>query len=219
MTAAPDQPSRASPAAADERDLLARLRAGDAAAFSALVARHGGALLRLATTFLKDRAAAEEVVQDAWLALLEHVATFEGRATLRTWLFQVVANRARTRLAREGRSVPFSAFEAQGEGGEPAVDPDRFDAAGHWRSPPSAWATDDPERLAQAGETRALLEHAIAELPAAMRAVIVLRDVDGLEADEICNVLGLSVSNQRVLLHRARTRVRQALEQHLSGAR
>lgn len=205
--------------AADERDLLARLRAGDAAAFSALVARHAGALLRLATTFLKDRAAAEEVVQDAWLALFEHVATFEGRASLRTWLFQVVANRARTRLAREGRSVPFSAFEAQGDGGEPAVDPDRFDAAGHWRAPPPAWATDDPERIAQAAETRALLERAIADLPEAMRAVIVLRDVDGLEADEICNVLGISVSNQRVLLHRARTRVRQALELHLAGAR
>ena len=219
MTAAPTHPSRPGPATADERELLARLRAGEAAAFSALVSLHGGALLRLATTFLKDRAAAEEVVQDAWLALFEHVGAFEGRATLRTWLFQVVANRARTRLAREGRSVPFSSFEAPGEGGEPAVDPDRFDDAGHWRSPPSAWATEDPERLAQAKETRALLERAIAELPEAMRAVLVLRDVDGLETDEICNVLGISVSNQRVLLHRARARVRQALELHLAGVR
>jgi RNA polymerase sigma-70 factor (ECF subfamily) len=221
MSAAPTHPSGAATSPAEERDLLQRLRAGDRAAFSTLVTRHGGALLRLATAFVKDRAVAEEVVQDAWLAALEHLDGFEGRSALRTWLFQVVANRARTRLARDGRTVPFSALEGppQEGAGESAVDPDRFDAAGHWRTPPAQWSVEDPERLAQAAETRGLLERAIADLPEAMRAVIVLRDVEGLETEEICNLLGVTVSNQRVLLHRARARVRQALELHLAGAR
>ena len=181
--------------------------------------RHGGALLRLATALVKDRALAEEVVQEAWLSALEHLDGFEGRAALRTWLFRIVVNGARTRLAREGRSVPFSSLEPLREDGEAAVPGERFDAGGHWLHPPAAWLVDDPERLAQAAQTRALLERAIADLPEAMRAVIVLRDVEGLETDEICNLLGVTVSNQRVLLHRARARVRLALEAHLAEAR
>lgn len=202
----------------DERELVARLRAGDRAAFAALVARHGGALLRFARSFVRDGPLAEEVVQDAWVSALEHLDGFEGRSALRTWLFQIVANRARTRMQREGRSVPFSSLGAAGEE-EAAVDPDRFAPDGHWREPPGPWSEEDPERLAQGAETRAAIEAAIAELPPAQRAVITLRDVEGLEAEEICNLLGVTLSNQRVLLHRARAKVRQALEGLRSGAR
>jgi len=206
-----------SPAAQDEeRELLARLRAGDRVAFAALVGRHGGALLRFATAFVKDRHLAEEVVQDAWLSALEHLGGFEGRSSLRTWLFHIVANRARTRLAREGRSVPFSALERAG-GEDAAVDPERFGPGGEWRDPPGTWSVQDPERLAQDAQTRAAIERAIAELPASQRAVITLRDIEGLEGEEICSLLGVTLSNQRVLLHRARARVRQALDK-LMGA-
>ena len=206
-------------AATGEGVLLERLRAGDRAAFATLVTRHGGALLRFATTFVKDRSLAEEVVQDAWVAALDDIDGFEGRASLRTWLFHIVANGARTRMARESRSVPFSAFAGPAEGDDPAVNPDRFDERGMWKDPPGPWSEENPERLAHGTETRAAIEQAIAALPEAQRAVITLRDIEGLETDEICNLLGVTVSNQRVLLHRARARVRRALEKHLSGAR
>ncbi len=204
---------------ADEHELVVRLRAGDRAAFAALVTRHGGALMRFATTFVKDRSLAEEVVQDAWLSALEHLEDFEERSALRTWLFHIVANKARTRLAREGRSTPFSALPAPAGADEPAVDPDRFGPRGMWRDPPAAWSEEDPERLALGVETRAAIERAIAALPENQRAVITLRDIEGLEAEEICNLLGVTVSNQRVLLHRARSKVRQALETFMTGAR
>jgi RNA polymerase sigma-70 factor (ECF subfamily) len=203
----------------DEAELLRRLRTGDRAAFAELVSRHGGALLRFATHLVKARSVAEEVVQDAWVAALEHLDGFEGRASLRTWLFRIVLNRARTRLEREGRSLPFSALGEPSEVDAPAVSEDRFLPDGHWRNPVEAWTVEDPERLAQSAETLALLERAIAGLPEAMRAVITLRDVEGMEAEEICNLLEISLSNQRVLLHRARTRVREALAAHLAGAR
>ncbi len=214
-------PSRTTSDAAsgDERDLLERLRAGEHAAFVALVTRHGGALIRLATTFVRDRSMAEEIVQDAWVAALENLDGFEGRASLRTWLFHIVANKARTRIAREARSVPFSAFAGPDEREGPAVDPDRFDERGMWKDPPGPWSEENPERLAHGNETRAAIEQAIAALPEAQRAVITLRDIEGLETEEICNLLGVTVSNQRVLLHRARSKVRQALEKHMSGAR
>lgn len=218
MSPAGPDPRRAS-APADERELLSRLRRGDRAAFAELVGRHAGALLRFATAFVKDRPAAEELVQDTWLAALEHLDGFEGRATLRTWLLHIVANKARTRLAREGRSVPFSALGDAGDAAEPAEDPARFAEDGHWRQPVAGWTEEDPERLAQGAETRVVLEAAIAALPEAQRAVLTLRDVEGLETEEICNLLGVTVSNQRVLLHRARARVRQALERHMAGAR
>ncbi len=215
--AARNRQTSAAPAA-DERGLLERLRAGDRAAFASLVARHGGALLRLAMAFVKDRPLAEEIVQDTWLAALDGIDGFEGRAALRTWLFHIVANKARTRIAREGRSVPFSALSGS-EGGDPAVDPDRFEQGGMWKDPPGPWSEENPERLAQGVETRAAIEAAIAALPEAQRAVITLRDVEGLETEEICNLLGVTVSNQRVLLHRARSKVRQALETYMAGAR
>ncbi len=211
-------PPPAAPApVADESALLARLRAGESAAFAELVGRHGGALLRLATTFLKDRSVAEEVVQDTWLAALDGLDAFEGRSSLRTWLFSILANRARNRAVREGRNVAWSALGEAGEG--PAVDPSRFRADGHWLETHAGWSEEDPERLAAGAETRAAIEASIAALPDAMRAVVTLRDIEGLEAEEICNLLGLTLTNQRVLLHRARCRLRQALADLRDGAR
>jgi len=202
---------------ADERELLGQLRRGDRAAFAALVERHGGALLRFALTFVHSRAVAEEVVQDTWLAALDGLAAFEGRSSLRSWLFTILANKARTRAIRERRSVPFSALGPADEGAEPSVPPDRFDRDGAWRDAPSAWSDEDPERLALRAETGAAIEAAIAALPPAQRAVITLRDVEGVETEAICELLGLTVTNQRVLLHRARTAVRLALGRHLAG--
>jgi len=212
----PEQPVPSEPVADDL--LLERLRAGDREAFGVLVRRHGGALLRLARSFVRERSAAEEVLQDTWMAALEGIDGFEGRSSLRTWLFRIVANKARTLLAREGRSVPFSALAGAGEDDEHAVDADRFGQGGMWKDPPGPWSEENPERLAQGAETRAAIEAAIADLPEAQRAVITLRDIEGLETDEICNLLGVTVTNQRVLLHRARARVREALERSLGKA-
>lgn len=216
---AQSRPSLAAAPAGDERALVERLRAGDREAFTTLVVRHGGAVLRLAMAFVKDRALAEEVVQDTWLSALDHLDGFEGRSAVRTWLFHIAANKARTRLAREGRSVPFSSLGSADEAGGPAVSPDRFDQGGMWKEPPGAWSEENPERLAQGVQTRAAIEQAIADLPEAQRAVITLRDVEELETLEICELLGITAANQRVLLHRARARVRQALETYLAGAR
>ncbi len=216
---APHQPTMPGARNEEEQALLGRLRGGDRTAFTALVSAHGGALLRLATAFVKDRSLAEEVVQDAWLAALEHLEDFEGRAALRTWLFHIVANKARTRLTREGRSVPFSALGNPSDSDEPAVSPDRFDQRGMWKDPPGPWSEENPERLAQGSQTREAIERAVADLPEAQRAVITLRDIEGLETGEICNLLGVTMSNQRVLLHRARSKVRQALEKYMAGTR
>ncbi|HZY03356.1 MAG TPA: sigma-70 family RNA polymerase sigma factor [Anaeromyxobacteraceae bacterium] len=199
-----------------EAALLARLRAGDRAAFAALVGRHAGSLLRVARSLVRDLSLAEEVVQETWLAVLGGLDEFQGRSSLRTWLFQILANRARTRFAREGRTVPFSALAGDDAA---AVDPGRFDEQGGWREPPGAWTEEDPERLAMGAETRAAIEAAIQELPEAQRAVMTLRDIEGLPTEEICNLLSITVTNQRVLLHRARARVRQALERRLGGVR
>jgi RNA polymerase sigma-70 factor (ECF subfamily) len=209
---APPRPADAAAVAAEERRLLERLRSGERAAFATLVSRHGGALLRFATSFVKDRSLAEEIVQDAWLAALDGLDGFEGRSALRTWLFHIVANKARTRLARERRSVPFSALSGVEGGGEPDVHAERFDDVGAWNEPPGRWSEENPERIALDAEARAAIERAIADLPEAQRAVITLRDIEGLETEEICRLLGVTVSNQRVLLHRARAKVRLALE-------
>jgi RNA polymerase sigma-70 factor (ECF subfamily) len=213
-----ERPPRASAPAEDESALVARLRAGDRDAFATLIGRHGGPLLRFASSILRERSAAEEVVQETWLAALDGLDAFEERASLRTWLFRILANKARTRAVREGRSVPWPALGGGGEDG-PAVDPDRFDPDGRWKAGPGRWTEEDPERLALGAETRAAIEAAIASLPEPQRAVITLRDAEGLEAGEICRLLGVTLSNQRVLLHRARARVRQALESYLAGAR
>lgn len=205
------------PSPENDAALVARLRAGDRAAFAALVKRDSGPLLRVARSLVRDPASAEELVQETWLAVLTGLGAFEGRSSLRTWLFRILVNKARTRTVRDGRTASFSSLAGPADGDGGAVDPERFDADGAWRDPPSTWSEENPERLAMGAETRAAIEDAIAALPPNQRAVMTLRDVEGLETDEICNLLSISVTNQRVLLHRARARVRAALEARLGG--
>lgn len=199
--------------------LLARLRAGDRAAFAALVQRHAGSLLRVARSLVRDQGTAEELVQETWLAVLTSLETFEERSSLRTWLFRICVNKARTRFVRDGRIVPFSSLAGPGDGDGSQADRDPFDGEGAWRDPPSTWHEESPERLAMGAETRAAIEACISELPETQRAVLTLRDVEGMEADEICNLLSISLTNQRVLLHRARARVREALAVRLGAVR
>jgi RNA polymerase sigma-70 factor, ECF subfamily len=187
---------------ADESALVAALRAGDERAFMELVEAYTPGMRRLALTFVRTPAVADEVVQEAWLGVLRGLDRFEGRASLRTWIYRIVANIARTRAVKEARSAPFSSF-----GDEAAVDPERF-VDRHWVEPPEPW------RAALDAEARAVVDHAVAELPEKQRQVIQLRDVEGFGADEVCNVLELSETNQRVLLHRARSKVRAALEDY-----
>jgi RNA polymerase sigma-70 factor, ECF subfamily len=203
-----------SPSAPTDPDaaLLERLRAGDEAAFMELVERHHAALVRLAQSFVSSRSVAEEVAQETWLGVLRGIDRFEGRSSLKTWIFRILVNRAKTRGAREARSIPFSSLE---QADEPSVDPDRFLDAGAWSSPPRPWEGEPVERLL-AGEARGVIDAAIAQLPPVQRQVITLRDVEGLPAEEVCDVLDLTDGNQRVLLHRARGSVRQALEDYLS---
>jgi RNA polymerase sigma-70 factor (ECF subfamily) len=198
--------------------LVERARAGEAAAFASLVRRHGGALLRLARLFVRDAAAAEDVVSDTWLGVLEGIDRFEGRAAFRSWLFRICANKARTRGVRDARSVPFSAL-AREEAEGPAEDvlagllgPD-----GHWLEHPAEWEENTPEAVVLRAETRGILEGAVAGLSEMQRAVITLRDLEGVPAEEVCNLLAIQETHQRVLLHRARTRVRAALHAHLAG--
>jgi len=209
-------------APADDLRAVERLRAGEEAAFAELIDRHHAALLRLARAYVHNPALAEEIVQDTWIALLESLSRFEGRSSLKTWLFRILVNVMRSRLRKESRSVPFSSL-GDGEGDEPAVEASRLHrtwmplAGGHWSSAPARWE-DLPEERAISAETRAAVEAAIEGLPDSQRQVITLRDVEGFGADEVCNLLGLSGTNQRVLLHRARSKVRRALESHLVGA-
>jgi RNA polymerase sigma-70 factor (ECF subfamily) len=176
-------------------------------------------MLRVAMMYVSSRAVAEEVVQEAWLGVFAGLERFEGRSSLKTWVFRILTNTAKTRGEREGRSVPFSSLGGDGDEGEPAVDADRFLAsdhrwAGHWASSPRN-PHDVPEERLLAREARARIATAIEALPASQRAVITLRDIDGFDADEACEILGVSEANQRVLLHRARSRVRAALEEYV----
>lgn len=209
-------------ASRDEGALLAGLRSGDEAAFAHLVDTYHGAFVRLAQHYVPSRAVAEEVAQETWLAVIEGIGRFEGRSSLKTWLFRILVNRARTRGERERRTTPLSSLAAGDEEETgPVVLPERFrgsDAlwAGHWAAPPRRWEGEAEQRLLD-GETRELLEAVIATLPAQQRDVLVLRDVCGLAGAEVCEALGLSEANQRVLLHRGRSKVRAALEQYLEG--
>ena len=202
----------------DESDLVARLRGGDEEAFEALVSKYHGSLLRLAMSFVSERSAAEEVVQETWLGVIRGLSSFEGRSSLKTWIFRILTNQAQTRGKREARSIPFSALkDPQSESDyEPAVDPSRFTARGMWAEPPQRWTNAAPEELLARQETMDLIQRAIAELPPNQRAVVALHDVEGVEPDEICNILKISETNRRVLLHRARSMLRRALEQHFS---
>ena len=200
-------------------DLIARLRTGEEAAFVVLVRRYQASLIRLAMLYVPDRASAEDVVQETWLGVFQGIERFEGRSALKTWLYRILVNRAMRRGERERRSIPFSAaWTPSADDAEAAVDPDRFVGSGretgHWTSFPSNW-DDLPEERVLSSETRARVAQAIAALPPQQREVITLRDIEGWGAEDVCNVLNLSETNQRVLLHRARSRVRRALEAYL----
>jgi RNA polymerase sigma-70 factor, ECF subfamily len=194
----------------DDTELLRRLRTGDEQAFVILVRRYHDAMLRLASSFVPSRAVAEEVVQDTWMGVVRGIGGFEERSSFRTWLFRILVNRARTTGERERRSIAIGTAE-------PAVDQSRFDAAGGWAAPPEQWAEDIDDRL-RAGKLAGRIRSAIEELPARQREVVTLRDVDGLSSDEVCHVLDISDGNQRVLLHRGRSRVRQVLETEFGRA-
>jgi RNA polymerase sigma-70 factor (ECF subfamily) len=207
---------------AEDEELVRALRAGDEAAFIALVRRHNALMLRVALGYVRTEAVAEEVVQETWCAVLTGIDRFEGRAALKTWIMRILTNRAKTRGQREARSVPFSAIANADDGG-PAVDPDRFLPAdhprypGHWAAAPTAWSQLPDERLL-AAETRDRIRAAIATLPARQQIVISLRDVEGWSPEQVCDLMDLSEGNQRVLLHRARSHVRAALERYFSDA-
>jgi RNA polymerase sigma-70 factor, ECF subfamily len=206
-----------------DADLVEALRRGDEAAFVTLVERYHTALVRLATTFVRDQSLAEEAAQDTWLGVLRGVDRFEGRSSLKTWIFSILINRAKTHGQRASRSVPFSALSLFDAGpDEPAVDPARFNSADHrwpggWSSAPVGWG-DSPEEALVSAETRERVENTIDTLPPGQRAVITLRDVEGLTSEEVCSVLEISETNQRVLLHRARSRVRREVERYFEEA-
>ena len=201
-----------------DHDLVERLRGGDESAFAELIDAYGATMLRVAQMYVRDRATAEEVVQETWLAVLNGIDRFEGRSSLKTWLFRILTNRAKTRGEREGRMVPFSSLAgASDEAGEPSVDPDRFlgpdsPAPGAWAAPPRAW----PQDKVLERETLDVIRMAIEQLPEAQREVIRLRDVEGWSPMEVADALEISDGNQRVLLHRARSKVRAALEMYLN---
>ncbi|MEO8082298.1 MAG: sigma-70 family RNA polymerase sigma factor [Ardenticatenales bacterium] len=215
-------PLDAEPIGGDELALVAALRRGDEDSFSQLVTQLHPSMVRLAQLFVRDRATAEEVVQEAWVGVLQGLDRFEGRSALRTWIFRIVANKARTRGRREARTVPFSAFTPEDTDDDTAaVDADRFwgtggASPGHWQAPPEPWV--DAEGRVLASETGDVIAAAIADLPERQRLVITMRDVEGWDAEEVCNTLDITATNQRVLLHRARTAVRHALEAYLSAA-
>lgn len=191
--------------------LLERLRAGDEAAFVTLVGRHHDSMLRLARTFVNSHAVAEEVVQETWLGVLRGIDRFEGRSSLRTWLLAILVNRARSAGVREARSVPAS------DGAVAAVDASRFDASGAWSSPPEHWTEQVEQRIGAAALREEILA-ALTQMPERQRAVVMLRDVDDLRSDEVCEILALTPANERVLLHRGRSRLRQALETRIGVA-
>jgi RNA polymerase sigma-70 factor, ECF subfamily len=187
--------------------LLERLRAGDDAAFEVLVAKHDGALRRVARSFVRTPAAADDVVQETWLAVIRGLDRFEGRSSLSTWIFRILINRARSHATRDARQIPFSAL---GDDDRHAVDPDAFGSDGHWRSAPRRLALDPADVLVNR-ELRDRLLGALDSLPAAQRAVITLRDIAGFDSASVSELLEISAGNQRVILHRARARVRDAL--------
>jgi RNA polymerase sigma-70 factor (ECF subfamily) len=196
----------------DELRLIAALRRRDESAFAELIERYHSSLVRLALSFVSSRAVAEDVAQETWLGVLKGIDRFEGRSSLRTWIYRILTNTAKTRAQREGRSIPFASLG--GDGGA-AVDADRFLPTGQWTSLPQRWDELPESRLASL-ETRTLIDQAIEQLPPTQRQVIRLRDVEGFSSAEVRDLLELSEANQRVLLHRARSKVRRALENHLS---
>lgn len=211
------------PAAGAERDadLLSALRRGDETAFETLVRSHHTSMTRLAGTFVTSSAEAEEVVQETWMAVIQGLGSFEERSSLKTWIFGILVNKARSRAVRERRSVPFSSLSEDADEFGATVDPSRFRGpddpfAGYWTTVPYAWWSH-PEQRAGDAETRTVIEQALVTLPERQRQVVVLHDVEGWSVAEVCRTLGLTEGNQRVLLHRGRGRLRAALEDHFAG--
>jgi RNA polymerase sigma-70 factor (ECF subfamily) len=201
----------------EDEQVIARLRAGDEHVFEALVARHYATMMAVARTYVRSRAVAEEVVQETWLGVLQGLDRFEGRSSLKTWIIAILVNKAKTRGQREARSVPFTALE----GDEPSVAPERFRGRGetypgHWRDSPSSWSAA-PDVVTQDREMVRVALRAISELPPVQQSVIRMRDLEGSSSEEVCSVLDISAANQRVLLHRARSRVRAALEGYVGA--
>jgi RNA polymerase sigma-70 factor (ECF subfamily) len=220
----PSEPAAGAPSAED-LGLVAALRAGDEQAFTALVERYHAPMLRLARSIVPTAAGASDAVQDAWLGVLQGLDRFEGRSSLKTWIFRILTNVARTRAVREGRTLPFSSIAAAEVAlAESALEPDRFlplddpEWPHYWSSYPNRW-DDIPEARLLSAETFDVIKHAIRALPPAQAAVITLRDVEGWPPDQVCNVLEVSETNHRVLLHRARSKVRRALEQYFDEGR
>lgn len=228
----PSVPSTAGPAApaarfaghgdGDEWALVIALRHGNEAAFETLIERHHASLVRLAGVWIRDEAVAEEVAQETWLTVLQGIHAFEGRSPLRTWIFGILANKAKRRATREGRSRPFSAYDLAADRGDPGgLGPDQFfppghEGAGHWTYP-LADEESCPERHLLADEMGGFILGKIDDLPVHYRGVILLRDLHGLTGEETCTLLGISAGNQRVILHRARTRLRAELGSYLKG--
>jgi RNA polymerase sigma-70 factor (ECF subfamily) len=204
----------------DEQKVLDALRDGDESTFLRLVTQHHAAMLRVSLLYVADHAVAEEVVQETWIAVLKGIVGFEGRSSLKTWIFRILTNQAKTRGKRERRNIPFSSFEEpENEGEEPAVAPGRFLPSGHprwphhWAEPPHPWRRSMEEQVVSR-EVLEVIKRAIDRLPANQQAVITLRDIEEMASEEVCNAFGLSETNQRVLLHRARSKVRRALEEY-----
>lgn len=205
----------------DEAALVTALRSGDEQAFTRVVDLYHGSLVRMAMTYVPSRAVAEEVAQETWLGVIKGIDRFEGRSSLRTWIFRILTNIAKKRGVREHRSVPFSSLvRDEVDSDEAAVDADRFVPpdggrwAGHWSASPVSIARL-PEEALLSREAREIVQEAIDGLPEAQRKVLTLRDVEGFDSAETCAILELSEGNQRVLLHRARAKVQQALEAYL----
>ncbi|MBI1869158.1 MAG: sigma-70 family RNA polymerase sigma factor [Methylocystis sp.] len=185
---------------------------GDEQAFRALIRRHHANMIAVAMRYVRERAAAEDVVQETWMAVFRGVAKLRDPAAVVGWIYAILVNKARTRGKRDRRTLTFSDLDADGGPSQPAVSPDRFAANGRWSNPPLPWDDIDPERIVGGRQIWAHLGAAIEALPPAQRAVIVMREIEGQDAASTCDLLGLSEANQRVLLHRARARLRQALE-------
>ena len=204
---------------ADEFEVVAALRRGDEQTFHELFLRNYPMMKRVARGYADSDAVAEEIVQETWVAIVTGIERFEGRSALGTWMFSILLNQAKTHNARERRALPFCSIEA-GQTDEPAVDADRFQTdddawPGHWATPPRPW--QKPDRRLLSLEAREHLKHALRQLPERQRLIVGLRDVEGFTAEEVCERLDLSQENQRVLLHRGRSRLRAALEAFVDG--
>ena len=204
-----------------EDQLIARLKRGDEGAFDELVTQHHSTLIRMAMGYVADREVAEEVVQDTWMAVIESLNRFEGRSSLRTWVCGILIHKAKDRGVREKRLTTFSAFKSYDDDNDEAIDPSRFhqtgEWAGHWAFPPQPWDDQTPEKLLASQQAVNAMQRAIEALPATLKEVLILRDVEGVDAKEVCELLKITETNLYVRLHRARERVRAAVETYLSG--